>query len=392
MQCDISHYGPCTSPTLLRGSGPRRRIAHVTLAHTPYDVRIFEKECQSLADAGYEVLLLVPNTTSHTAKGVHLRPIEVASKRGTLRRYLQRLATTYRIARSTEASVYHLHDPELVPVGLLLKRHGAKIVYDAHEDAPVEALSLNKGRPIKGRMLSWTWRFFMEIAARSFDGFVAATPAIAAKLPDERTILARNFPRLEQFRSLPVRDHQAGPARLIYVGGISEIRGIREMLDAVRIVTANQPVRLRLAGPFASDQLLAELKTHPAWHLVDYLGVLSWERTLVEISQSDIGFVVLYPTPEYQESLPVKMFEYMTCGIPVVASDFPLWREIIGSAQCGLLVNPRDPEGIARATVELLRNPERARQMGESGRQAAAKHYTWGPEAERLIAFYARLT
>ena len=89
--------------------------------------------------------------------------------------------------------------------------------------------------------------------------------------------------------------------------------------------------------------------------------------------------------------MPIKLFEYMAAGMPVIASDFPLWREIVTDAGCGLLVNPEDAPAIAAAINRLLGDESMARQMGEAGRQAVLSRYSWSAEAQKLVALYAQL-
>jgi glycosyltransferase involved in cell wall biosynthesis len=100
------------------------------------------------------------------------------------------------------------------------------------------------------------------------------------------------------------------------------------------------------------------------------------------------GLVTLHPTPAYLDSLPVKMFEYMSAGLPVIASDFPLWREIIEGNDCGLCIDPLDPAAIAAAIDALVSNPARAEQMGRNGRAAVEQHFNWANEERKLLQLY----
>ena len=101
--------------------------------------------------------------------------------------------------------------------------------------------------------------------------------------------------------------------------------------------------------------------------------------------------MTLFPTPNYVDALPIKLFEYMAAGMPVIASDFPVWREIVDDAGCGLLVDPRDPAAIAAAVNELMADEPRMRALGESGKQAVLNKYSWAAEADKLVKLYATL-
>ena len=105
----------------------------------------------------------------------------------------------------------------------------------------------------------------------------------------------------------------------------------------------------------------------------------------------EIGLVTLAPRPNYLESYPTKLFEYMASGVPVVASDFPLWRKIVEDAGCGLLVDPQKPEAIAKAMDWLFEHPNQAADMGAAGRRAAHRTYNWQSEADKLLALYEKM-
>src|SRR3954462_2341395 len=125
------------------------RIVHITTQHRPLDVRIFQKECRTLAAHGFDVQLLVAEPPSEPVDGVHFRKLRQSASTFRPGRIWQRLQSAYRAAAKLGADVYHFHDPELIPIGLLLKQSGARVIYDVHEDAPQEALSLNKDRPVE---------------------------------------------------------------------------------------------------------------------------------------------------------------------------------------------------------------------------------------------------
>ncbi|MCY4211547.1 MAG: glycosyltransferase, partial [Gammaproteobacteria bacterium] len=103
------------------------------------------------------------------------------------------------------------------------------------------------------------------------------------------------------------------------------------------------------------------------------------------------GLVLYHPTPGILNAYPTKMFEYMSVGLPVIASDFPAWRHIVDRAECGLLVNPLEPSAIADAMLWLLNNPQEAERMGRRARKAAEEFYSWEREGDKLIRLYKKL-
>jgi glycosyltransferase involved in cell wall biosynthesis len=124
---------------------------------------------------------------------------------------------------------------------------------------------------------------------------------------------------------------------------------------------------------------------------VTFVGQLGRADVASELQKAYAGLVILHPEPNYVTSQPVKLFEYMCAGIPVIASDFPVCREIIAGARCGILVNPLDPTEIAEAMEFLLTHPEEAQEMGRRGFQAILERYNWANEEKALLQFYTDL-
>lgn len=364
-------------------------VVHLTSVHQWTDARIFLKECQTLATAGYAVTLVAPAAPDQECAGVSLRG--VARPRD---RWERLLKTTRRVARRAleqEARICHIHDPELLPVGLALKLRGRRVVYDVHEDYP--AVILNKHwipravrwpLSVAARLVEWG-------AALALDGIVAATPAIARKFPAHKTVVVQNFPRAEEFDSTQSPPYADRPLVVCYSGLLSEHRAIREMIAAMALLPVDLGCRLVLAGRFEPPALQHEVQREPGWQFVHYHGWLSRSQVRDLLNCSRVGLVLCYPDSQYFEAQPTKLFEYMAAGLPVIASDFPLWRQIVDSARCGLLVDPRDPHQIADAIQWILCHPYEAEEMGTRGRQAALARYTWDSEARVLLDLYEQL-
>jgi glycosyltransferase involved in cell wall biosynthesis len=101
--------------------------------------------------------------------------------------------------------------------------------------------------------------------------------------------------------------------------------------------------------------------------------------------------VLFHPEPNHLEAMPQKIFEYMGAALPLIASDFPLWRRILGTTGCALFVDPQDPQAIADAIEFILRHPDEAEKMGRRGQAAVLEHYNWDTEAEKLVNLYSGL-
>ena len=363
-------------------------VVHLTSVHNRYDTRIFLKMCRSLVTAGYGVVLVVADGRGGEEKeGVRI--VDVGKSKGRLDRMLGATRRVLTQALKLDADIYHLHDPELLPAGLALKRRGKRVVFDAHEDLPQQILSKTYLHRATRRILSWSAGAFERFACRRLDGVVAATPTIRDKF--KRTGIScidiNNFPMLGELDSnIP---WQQKAMEVCYIGSIFASRGIREIVSAMALAKTN--VRLVLGGSFSEQHIRAEVEKMPGWEAVDQLGFLSRSQVRDVLQRSIGGLVTLHPTPAYVDALPVKMFEYMSAGLPVIASDFPLWREIIVGSGCGICVDPLDPSAIAVAIDRLVENPDFAREMGANGRRAAHERYNWDIEEKKLLLLYSKL-
>ena len=353
------------------------KIVHLTTLHAPRDVRIFVKEARSLAAAGHEVHLVAPGAAG-SEDGVELHDLGARTAPG-LGALAGRLRAAWRIARRLRADVYHLHEPELIPLGLALKATGARVVYDAHEETPLEVRAMHADRPALGRGLALGWTLAEKAAGATADGVVAATPSIARRFPARKTVVVRNFPTSEEAERFAGGPHAARPPNVVYLGGLTEIRGAREMAAAIERVE-HPRARLVLAGTGRTDV---------SGDRIDVRGWLPREGVAEVLREGRVGLLILHPVPAHLDSLPIKLFEYMAAGIPVVASDFPAWRELVGDA--GILVDPLDVDAIAAAIDTLLADPEAAQAMGAHGREAVEQRYGWKAEAEGLLSLYDRL-
>jgi glycosyltransferase involved in cell wall biosynthesis len=362
-----------------------KRVVHMTSVHSPDDGRIFAKECRTLAAAGYDVHLVAANVQDGVRDGVRIWGV-TGRCGGRLSRMSVTVSRVYRRARALDGDLYHVHDPELVPAGLLLARSGAAVVYDVHEDLAATVLDkawiARRLRPATSRLVAG----IEPAASTRLAAVVAATPVIAQRFSGCEVVTVNNFPQLGEFQHVR-RPAGGGEAVVCYAGGISAIRGIEEMVGAMALTDA----RLVLAGEFDPPELEDRVRASPGWPQVTYLGRVGRRRVAEIYATAAAGLVVLRPTANYVRSHPTKMFEYMASGLPVIASDFPLWREIVEGAGCGLCVDPSSREAVAGAIRWIVGHPDEARRMGENGRRAVASTYNWAPEGEKLTALYRTL-
>jgi glycosyltransferase involved in cell wall biosynthesis len=369
------------------------KVCHLTSVHPAEDIRIFVKECQSLSNAGYDVSLVVANGHSRTKNGVQIIGVQAFAKNRVIR-MLKGTWQVYKKAKELNADIYHFHDPELIPIGLLLKRKGKMVIYDVHEDVPEQVLSKQWIPKRLRRLISNIVKTVEKYASKRFDAIVTATPYINERFLryNKNSVTVHNFPILNE-----LLDHRNtatkkfDQANLIYIGGITKLRGIHEIAKAIEIVNKDMNVTLTLAGKFSPESLKDELEKTPAWNFINFVGWLTREEVKEYLSKSTLGLVILRPEPRYVVSYPIKLFEYMSAGIPVIASNFPLWKEIVERENCGKCVDPLQPNEIASAIKWFVNHPEEAKKMGENGRKAIEQKYNWEQESKRLLELYRTL-
>lgn len=365
------------------------KITHLTSLHRFNDIRIFHKECKSLALHGYDVSLIAKAGKDELIDGIKIIAINEQTNR--LKRFFISSIDVYQKAISIKATIFHFHDPELIPIGVLLSLQGKKVIYDVHEDLPRQILSKAWISPFLRYPVSFFAGFTEWIASRFFfSGIVPATPKIAARFPSSKVALVQNYPKLDELTSAQDKPWLSRKTQITYIGSIDETRGVIENINALELLT-NNDIRMVMAGPFSSKALELKCKRLEGWKRIDYHAWLSRNELMRELGQSIAGLVILHPTPAYIDSLPIKMFEYMLAGIPVIASDFPLWRKIINANNCGVLVDPLNPIETANAVNWIVEHPEEAERMGQNGRKAVVQNYNWSMEEKKLLDFYKRL-
>lgn len=362
------------------------KVCHLTSAHKASDVRIFLKECSSLHRAGFEVHLVVAAGTDQVRNGVFISAVNSIPP-GRFQRIFRTAGKVYRKALMLDADVYHIHDPELLPYALKLRRKGKRVVYDVHEDVPVQIMGKHWINPFLRKLVSSLFRKYENYVAKRMSLIVAATPFIRQRfaLLNENTIDVCNYPLPEEVKSPAPWEKKE--AAVCYIGSISRIRGIVEIITAVEKTDCT----LHLAGDYSPPSLREELVKLPGWGKVKEYGFVDRSAITEILGICKAGLVTLYPQINYLDSLPIKMFEYMLSGIPVIASDFPMWKSIVEEHKCGLCVDPKNPDLIAEAISTLMSDSARARTMGENGRAAVFKYYNWANEEVKLEKAYRKL-
>jgi glycosyltransferase involved in cell wall biosynthesis len=369
------------------------QLVQLSTVHPRNDTRIFIKQVGTLFSAmPMNVSLVVAdglgNTASAGMPAIHDLGKLPAS------RFKRAMTGNFRALRffmRNKPRLVHFHDPELIPLGIVLRLCGCKVIYDVHEDVPRQTMSKH-WIPVVFRWPVATATAGMEwLAGLLFNGIVPATPTIAARFPRGKTVLVQNFPIQSELVLAEPMPYASRSPKFAYVGGVADIRGGREMVRALEHLADLPDVRLEMAGGISPEIFAKELPQLPGWAKVTYRGSIGRQEVARLLGSARAGLVLFHPMPNHVDAQPNKMFEYMSAGLPVIASDFPLWREIVAGAGCGLLVDPMDPRAIADALRWVLDHPAEAEAMGKKGQDAVRKIYNWEHEATQLVGLYTRL-
>lgn len=367
------------------------RIVQMTSVHHSHDVRVFYKMSASVASAGHEVHLVVPKPRPgiEIIDGVVVHGLPLPANR--LDRMYRTVNRVLNVAGDLGGDLYQFHDPEFLRNAVSFQEKvGVPVVYDSHEDYRFQMKY--KGwlppwsRTTVGDSLGW----FEDRTVRRLAGVIAATPSIAERFSEHPDcVVIQNFPFLKKMQKGKAEDPQRMVGRFGYVGGLSHVRGAKQMIDA--LAEAGSDVSLELGGHWYPLSLREICADSPGWRQVNELGYVNRGQLAEMFRRVFAGLALLHPVQSYLTAYSTKMFEYMAEGLPVIASDFPLWRSIIDDAECGLLADPLDPVAIGRAMRELTDDPDAARRMGANGRRVVETTYNWDREQEKLLAFYQRL-
>ena len=368
------------------GKNMKTRVVMLANAgHKPLDTRIFHKEARSLKSAGFDVSLIIPHTSDFESEGIKIMSVPLPRKG-----WEQLVKCPWKIflkaRRQPVDSIFHLHDSELLLVGIALKLLGRKVIYDAHEDTPLQISYQHWIPRLVKAPYTWFYRFLEWLAGRMFNAIIVAEPVIAKYFPERKVTLIRNFPiKQSVLKEIPYQERRN---RLVYVGLLSKARGVVEMFEGFRRANEKVDVEFVAGGKFAPASLEQEMLPK---YKIDYRSWLPYQEMIDTLYTSRMGIIVPHPIQRYKTNYPVKLFEYMAAGIPVIASRHGESAEFVKEGQAGILVDPLNPDEIADAIKRLVDDSVAAEAMGRRGRQLIFDKYNWENESAKLVVLYNSL-
>lgn len=390
---------------------PGSVVCHISFNHDAFDDRIYWKELCTLQQAGYRcVHISVADQRADfvSAEGIRLIRIQRKKIKGPvwwrrLRQLLLPRGTTIdailQQAIELKAALYHYHDLQLNALASRLRAlpWQPKLVYDVHEAHHLQLMEAAPGPVMRGlyrlygqRVKAWELK-----AARHCHRIFATDPYTLEyfqnALPEVPAQLLYNYSFFSPENGTDTKKYD-----LIYTGLLNRGRGLFEMAETVALLKKAYPrIRLLLIGPFANNemehnfrnrltalQIEENVALHPA---VPFSEIQGFYR------ESRIGMGLFRDTPKYRTFIPIKLFEYMAFGLPVVFSKQGPSADIIRETDCGLLVAPQNTQATAEAIRQLLTDEALYRRKSENGKQAVATKYNWDREKSKLLAVYEQL-
>ena len=349
--------------------------------------------CRSLAAAGHDVhwVAACNDMPEHEiVDGVHVH--FVPRPAGRFSRVWTTARAVCRKARSLDGQVYHFHDPELIPFAARIVAKRRPVIYDAHEDLPKDLIDKDWIPRFVGRMIAIPIDWVERFGSFRFAAVIGAEEAIETRFKRvvRRTMSIHNYPALSDF-PLPAFEPDLVDPTIVHFGGLSRLRAIEPLVEALGLLPEDVPLRMIAAGRCESDSLLEKLKHNSGWQRVDYRGWLSHEEMATILSSSSIAMNLFSDAPNNQRVRSNRFFESLASGLPVITSDLPAWKSIVDEIGCGLTVNASDPKSIASAIEQLVRNRDEADQMARQGRAAIEERFNWELELDRLVELYSQL-
>lgn len=373
-------------------AGRQSKVAHLTSVHVRSDTRVLYRECESLVMAGYDVSLIVCDGLGNDiVYGTKI--IDVGSyRRNRLLRVGLGTFSIFKTALQSNAEIYHFHDPELIPVGLFLKIKGKRVIFDIHENIGGQ-IKMKRWLPLR-KMISKLYFVFDIISIKAFHIILAedSYAKIYNKL-SKRYVIIKNMPKLTLFDKYIVpRGDKKG---IFYIGVIAKERGIYHVLEALRIIKEKGiHFHFHCVGSIGTgdeNKISDKLTKYGLEECVTFYGRLELVKGYQYSKECRVGVAILAPSENYKESYSTKMFEYMAAGMPVVTSNFPIYKKVVETHACGICVDPFNTQEIARAFEYLMLNDEEANRMGKNGRSAVEKKYNWMIENNKMLNLYEGL-
>lgn len=355
-------------------------------------VRELFENLQQFADAYLVAPYATEKADSERILAVRGDLVPIPGLQTLLFRTLFLLHIVYHTVRRSPDVFYVRHSTQMIPVLLVGKAFGLPLVVELN-GLRAEEHDLTGERPWLTRAILASERISVGLAGR----FVTVTPQIGEYLrrkydvPDDCVTCVPNGANVDLFRPLDAEQCKAelglesDTSYVCFVGNLAPWQGVQDLLrSAPSVLSRFSDAKLLVVGDgIQRDQLeslTAELGLDDD---VVFTGSVPYETVPRYVNASDV--CVVYKRPVESGYSPLKLYEYMACGRPVIASDTDGF-EILAESDAGLLVPPEDSDALATAISELLGDDAARETMGENGRDYVVANRSWEATAETVAA------
>ena len=363
-------------------------VAHVSTVHSWQDPRIFDKECCSLTQAGFEVHLITPDGNGEKVDGVQVHALNKKIN-NRFERFFIASKKIFQQALELNPDIIHFHDPELIPEALKVnKRSEVEIIYDIHED---NTTAIKQREYVPELIKPLIIKLVDYYEQRAYEDLHTI---VAEKYYQERFAQATpilNYPVLDW-----LEERKNGPIYpgLIYTGNVREDRGALHHAEILSYISDVEVWSIGRCEESLYQQMKAKAGNRDDKLITRGVGDYVPFEKLVELYKSKnwLAGLALFPKSEHmQRKHLTKFFEYMAAGIPIIYSDMEEWKRLLEPLEVGVAVNPNDQNEIEEAILKLQNNTGLHNEMGRNGQKAVQEKFNWGQEEKKLIDFYNSL-
>lgn len=373
----------------------KKRVCVLTSVHFNNDNRVYYKEVISLRNLGYNVVYIAPNLQNRIENGI--KYVNVRKPKQIIKRWLG-FYRIFKLAKKQECFIYHFHDPELIPTGLLLKwfTH-SKVVYDVHEDYPSAMLTKYYLKRWSKKVLFHLMKFLEHISDKNFDAIVVADNFVYKHFNPEKTTILYNFPSLKLMKDAEEKNDSVSKKEydIIFPGSLTRftveliIGIVKEAKDRGYLIKCLliSPYIFSGGKQWVIDRI-KELSIEEQFLLMDRIPPYEVPKYL---KLTKVGLIPLQDNSKLRANIPTKIFEYMFCRLPVITGDLPPSRQFLAKDSFGYLVDPNSCSEYTDRVIELLNDEDKARRMGDLGRKLVEEKYNWEKEEIKMKELYERL-
>ena len=367
----------------------KNKILHITTVHPRKDTRIFYRECKTIGDQGHEIILIVADGNGDEfSEGVQV--LDIGKEQSRILNFLKTYGKLKKKIRKIAPDIVHFHDPELMFLGKSVSRMGIPVVFDIHENVSEQILDKEYIPKFMRKFISYVYRKIEIAIIKAFHLIIAEhsyKDAYKDKGKSLTTLL--NLPDISHFNSY-INLNRTGN-EIFYIGAVTEERGLAVTLESLKILKQREvDFFMHFIGrvPNESKKLV---QLEGLENNVKFYGRMDSKKGFEISKNCVVGLSVLKPIKNYVGSYSTKIFEYMAIALPVITSNFPLYKNVVEKYKCGFCIDPFSSVELADKIEELIKNPSYVQHLGSNGLAAVNQNYNWSDEKNKLIELYQQI-